>query len=93
MDLNFNDRPIFTPGSVYTPVSAIKNKRLKQETHAEGSVTIQFFTPENKENSTLTLSDKRPGLFIAKSFHNTGFTPKTMPCTEKKIEDPNNSCI
>lgn len=93
MDLNFNDRPLFTPSSVYTPVSAIKNNRTGKERHTEASVTIQFFTPDNKENSSLVQSGKKSGLFIAKSFHNTGFTAKTSPCMEKKIEDPNNSCI
>ena len=94
MDLKFNDRPLHTPASACTPVSIIKNKRLKQPQRIEDSeVVIQFFTPapENKENNSTPLVNKQgsSGIFMPKSFHNTGFLPRHSTLSEKKVEDPN----
>jgi hypothetical protein len=90
MDLKFNDKPLPTPASACTPVSIIKSSRIKPPlAGVETEVIIQFFTPvqENKENSSFSSKQSRSGIFMPRSFHNTGFVAKSSTLSEKK--DPN----
>lgn len=85
---------LLTPSSNCTPVSIIKSKRLRvTEKHTETQVTIQFFTPNvrEKENSIASSHKTSPVMFMAKSFHNTGFTPRNLVSSlNEKLKEHDN---
>ena len=92
MDFNSNFEDLPTPASVCTPISVIKTKRLRPVVKdAETQVVVQLFTPsasQGKENTWISTKKSliSPGVFISKSFHTTGFTPKSLktPVSQEK---------